>query len=372
MSAVPKSDLPDDLSRNVPANDLPSAPTARDPQIGGVSPRAQALRETIVGTGKPTKAAFEDQDAIEKRLRAAGKTDAEIENDPEWQASAKSLSRAVSSNESSMAIGNVVAPAAVSLGAKAAKPAGNILSRLIPGATGRAKAALAKIAPSLDKDAIGQDVLKNLLPNYDALHATRAAQLAKVANTMEEGPAKTAAFREVYQDPRFAALKKIEENPLGKKVTDTTTQYSSVPKVNPHNFVKQAFKTPKDVRDLRELYNGDQTAVEQVASKYVVSELKRVMAPAEAAAKTEMDPLKGKSGRLAAALQEWRHSPAADFLKEVPATKQVTDDFIDSVTKVAQTQKAAKITAVSGLTLGLWTEGEHAWSFIKGLLGGVE
>src|ERR1700676_573515 len=91
-----------------------SAPPEKDKGEGEASPRAQALKETITGTSDDDgQALFEKQQGIEKRLRAAGKSDSDIENDPEWQAASKDLSRSISAAGTSTAIGETAGAAAM-------------------------------------------------------------------------------------------------------------------------------------------------------------------------------------------------------------------------------------------------------------------
>lgn len=253
---------------------------------------------------------------------------------------------------------------------EAAPKAASVISRLLPGATKRAEQAITKIAPSFDKDKIGQSVLAALRPNYDALYATRSRELAKVG-LMEEGPQKTAAFRKVYQDAKYADLREFEDSPLGKKVIATTSRYSDVPKINPKSFMDQAFRSPQDVRDLKQLFKGNQQAVEQTAAQYASSELKGILENAKATSVTEANPLKSEAGNVATALTRWRVQNS-DWLKEVPATKQVVDDFVDNMVAVAKTQKNFKIATVAGMTLGLFEEGYHPFSWVGRLMGGVE
>src|ERR1700690_4404313 len=155
MAAVPQ--INDPFASGVSDPFSNAAPKAAN-GIGAVSPRAQALKETIVGPGIGQKEAFTAQQDIEKKLRAEGKSDEEIQNDPTWQASAKNLSRASSATQSSTAIGEAggaiggaaLAPLA-KLASKAAPiipKAGATISRLLPGATGRAEQGITKIAPS--------------------------------------------------------------------------------------------------------------------------------------------------------------------------------------------------------------------------------
>lgn len=262
----------------------------------------------------------------------------------------------------------------VGVGTKAiadASKATEIASHIVPGATRRAEEKILSLGPSLDKDAIGRGVLSSLRPDYDALYAERKLLLDKVANDMEEGPQKTAAFRKIYQDPKFSEIKRIEENPLGAKVIATTTRYSSTPKINPKDFLKQAFRSPQDVRDLKSLFNGDQNAVEKVATRYVASDLKSVMDQARTASATEANPFKSEAGNIAASLERWRVKNS-DWLKEVPQTKKAVDTFVDNMVAVAKTQKHFKYALAAGATLGMFEGGFHPFSWLSRLFGGVE
>lgn len=89
------------------------------------SPRAQAERETITGTSDQSQhQLYTSLEQVSQQLRAAGKTDQEIESDPKWQEAAKNLSRAVSAGETGtaamgagdMVLGGVGAAAAGKIG----------------------------------------------------------------------------------------------------------------------------------------------------------------------------------------------------------------------------------------------------------------
>lgn len=265
----------------------------------------------------------------------------------------------------------VAAPAeALGAAAKGVAAPASVVGRVLPGATRRAEEKISDLGPSLDKDEIGKQVLTSLRPNYDALHATRGAELARVAQ-MEDGPARTAAFRKVYNDPKYAELKKFEESPLGQKVIADTTKYSNAPKINPKSFLNQAFKSPQDVRDLKELFNGDQVAVESVARRYVSSELKEILDVAKAPAATEANPLKSEAGSVATNLIRWR-AQNSDWLKLVPETEKAVNTFIDNVFAVAKTQKQFKYAASAAAALGLTEAGFHPFGLFSRLFGGVE
>lgn len=114
-----------DPRTNYTAPDPASRPTSAEAQVPTFDPnrpqQAQAIRETITGSAPGTQADwFKKQQEIESTLRAQGRTDEQISQNPAWQEASKNLSRAVSAGASSMAISELAGtPIAAGLGAGA-------------------------------------------------------------------------------------------------------------------------------------------------------------------------------------------------------------------------------------------------------------
>lgn len=126
-----------------------------DPATGAA--RAKATRETITGPEEGTQQdSFASQQAIEKRLRGEGKTDAEIQNNPEWQAAAKNLSRSVSAADTSTAIGETAGSAAVAGLVKGAKVLGAPVVRTLKTAFGKTAETAEKTAAEAAEKLRGQ------------------------------------------------------------------------------------------------------------------------------------------------------------------------------------------------------------------------
>lgn len=136
---------------------------------GAPSPRAQALKETITGPegGGDQSEMLQAQQAIEQRLRAAGKSDAEIEQDPEWQAAAKTMSRAVSGNVTGAAV----------MGAEPINTAGEL--------AGKGIAAVAKPVLKAVKPAV-QPAIDALAEKFPKLSGRAAAEAEKGAQAKAE------------------------------------------------------------------------------------------------------------------------------------------------------------------------------------------
>lgn len=162
--------------------------TAPDKALGytpstNSSPNALALEQTIKGPpqGGGQQEWFTKQKDIETRLRAAGKSDAEIQGDPQWQEAAKAVNRSVMASGTGTALsvagGEVGGPALRLVGGRAleATPpqvksaianqigkAGQSVSRLMPGATAKAQGLVSQIGPVTDIEALGQKMQSDL------------------------------------------------------------------------------------------------------------------------------------------------------------------------------------------------------------------
>lgn len=148
----------------------PGVPTF-DPKTG--SARAQGILETITGPG-PTATAgdrvsgalgggagsqqdwFQKQQQIESVLRAQGKTDDAIAQDPGWQEASRNLSRAVSAGATSTALGEVAgAPVAAGI-AKGVGAVAKPVVGVVRDALGKESALAAKEVTGEAKGAVGQ------------------------------------------------------------------------------------------------------------------------------------------------------------------------------------------------------------------------
>ena len=317
-------------------------PSAPSPGIGGPSPRAQAMSETMFGTGVGQQQAFTSQQDIEKSLRAAGKSDAEIQADPTWQSAARGVNRSVSAGGTSMALGAMGGGAAGKLagaGMRAIAPTiGRVTSEAMPGAAQKALGSVSKVGPVTDRSVLGSRMMKDLRPNYDASFAQRAQELERVAPSNKyitadekERGALNALRRKVYNDPKYAELKKFEDSALGKQVVADTTNYSNVPKLDPFNLPPKAFKSAQTVSDLKDLLSGayanPQDAVESFAGEHAAQSLYEVT--------------RGKDiGQAASAAEQWVVKNRA-WLNETPVTKALAEHYVDQLKSVAKTQSVS-------------------------------
>lgn len=335
-----------------------------------VSPRAEALRETIVGPGISSREAFSAQQKIEQDLREQGKTDTEIQSDPNWQQAAKATSRAVSAEGTAMAtmggtelVAGEIVPLVASRIGQAAK---ETISPVLPGATRRAEEALAKIAVPTGKfDPLGQQILKETVGGeYSTLYDQRASLLGRAAHIADEDERRK-AFREIYQSPDFAALRKFEQTPLGKKLTATTGRYSEVVKADPAKIPDMVFDTPQSVRDFRQLLGGDQTRVEEFARRYAAEAINKRL-PEKG---FEFRLFQSQASQASRAVDAWLKDPKQEWLDEVPETKAAAEQFAQGLRDAAKAQQIFRF-GVLGLGAGtLFEEGFHPWSWLRSGLG---
>ena len=333
------SDVPD-----ASAADLPAEPGYTTPS-GLASPRAQALRETIVGPQQGGERSwFARQQQIESQLRAQGKTDAEIQSDPQWQEASKNLSRSVSAQQTGMALGAAGGELMPVGQALRAIPAGKIaesmplpaaIKNALPGAGQKAVGEVSKIGPVTDRSVLGERMMKDLRPNYSARFAERKAELEKVApadsyiGADDATEAKLNAARaKIYKDPKFADLKEFEDSPLGQQIVRKTGKYSHAMKLDPYDLPPKTFRSAQTVRDLRMLlgksYRNPQDAVESFASEHTAQQLAMQTA--------------GKDAKAAAqATEEWISKNRA-WLNETPVTKALVEHYLDRLQSVAKVQ----------------------------------
>ena len=356
------------------SNDTGDGPVGSAPRgVGPASPRAQALRETIVGpqSGVGQQQAYGTQADIEKRLRASGMNDQQIQSNPEWQQAARDVNRSVMASGTQTALGvagaEVGNPAARLAGGQALKAvpkmaasASQFIKDVMPGAAGRVMDEVGKIGTVTDKSKLGSRVMQSLRPNYDAMHAERMKELERVAPAQKyigaepaEQAKLNAARVKVYNDPRFAELKKFETTPLGRKIVADTTKYSNVPRLDPKDLPSKVFRSAQSVRDLRDLLGTSmqhpQDAVESFAAEHAAQSLHEVTA--------------GKDIKQAvSAAQQWM-ARNRDWLEQTPVTKAAVQHYVDRMKSVAGAQKVAHPIAKwvgTGLGIGAGIKGAQS------------
>ena len=354
------------------------------PPAAGAAPdmaRAQSMRPMQMGVAPPQmgdqKALFDKKAQIEARLKAAGKNPAD---DPEWQQATRALGQSVVGAQRQVAQMSGVSPAgaaegmarggagtardiagAVSRGAAKIPSAYNAASQFVkdvmPGAAGRVMDEVSKVGTITDKSKLGSRIMKSLRPNYDAMYAERGKHLESVApaskyiGAEETEQAKLNAARvKVYNDPKYAELRKFESTPLGRKIIADTTKYSNVPRLDPKDLPSKVFYSAQSVKDMRELLGTSmphpQDAVESFA--------------AEHAAQSLHEATTGKDiSQAANAAKQWA-TKNRDWLEEVPVTKAAVQHYVDRLKSVASAQKVAAPIAKGALTgagIGAGVEG---------------
>lgn len=244
-SAVPPP--PPGFKLDAAAQPLPAEPGYATERGGSPAPNAVALRETIVGTSdKPQADLFAAKQEIEKRLRAEGKSDAEIEKNPEWQAASRNLSRSVSAAGSQTAIGAALGM----LGPEAAPAISKGVSRAV-GAMPAAKEAVAKEgASALRTEAVGQ-------AEKQIGTSTQAAQTPRFVDTAStQAKAKTAA-QGITEARAAVAQADTRVTAATQKVTGLKTRLAAADK-----YAQPGQRSASNVRDLRQQFTDAQKELE--------------------------------------------------------------------------------------------------------------
>ena len=276
--------------------------------------------------------------------------------------------------------------------ARAARPVGEAIGNVMPGATARAGEAaeeaanatantVSEVGPATDRSVLGKRMMQDLRPDYDDMYTKRQSMLAQTAAAhdaaekaaqfrgvyddpilgqtaqAQDQAARRAAFSSVYQDPQFADLRTFEANPLGKAISADTTEYGGVPKLDPYDLPPKAFRSADSVQNLRQLlggYGNPQEAVESYAGEYASQSLKPLVQDKDAAS-------------AAKAVRQWVTSDLnRAWLNETPATKQAVMDYAQRLqataqqtaqqaNRIAKTQRIAKTIAkpvAAGIGLG--------------------
>lgn len=257
----------------------------------------------------------------------------------------------------------------ISAGRKA-PTAARFAERILPGATERATGAISKIAEPIGRfDPLGQDIIKDTVGGeYARLYDTRAKLLGTAAHITDEAE-RTKAFRKIYQSDEFAPLRKFEQTPLGKKLTQTTGKYSEVVKADPAKIPDAVFDTPQSVRDFRNLLGGDQGKVDQYARRYAVESLNKVMDAARR--QRDLNPLRSRASIISDRVDAWLADKNQEWLNETPETKKALEDFATGLRDTAKAQdRFRKGVGALGVT-GLFESGMHPWSWINRLIGNL-
>lgn len=261
--------------------------------------------------------------------------------------------------------------------------AGEVLSRLKPGAprvaeeAGRAAVGkVADIAPVTDVSKVGENILADTRPKYQAMLEQRDK---KVLNAFKRLGAlrgneeqKALAAQRIYRT-ESAGINKWMENSLGRKLAANEGKYASdaaklrvrEAKIDAHDVGKQAFKSRESVKDLRELLEEtteNQPKTEKHAADYVSQHVYTMT--------------HGKTAGEAAKAVDKFSIENRDWLNEVPKTKDALQiyksilDSHDNVQKtIAKTRSHAKWGAGLAATAAIFSEGYHAWSWLRHELG---
>ncbi len=249
------------------------------------------------------------------------------------------------------------------------------LGRFLPGATNRvAGNSLTNLAgEASSKDKIGEDIISHIKPpGYEALSKLRKAEFDKVWSQDLGDYQRKVAFAKIYNKPEYAALKKIEDNPLVS--IENTGEFSDVTKMNPTRFVNNSFRTPKDFRDLKALVGGDQEKAEGIARQVAGNELSGILKDFQATSAPEINPIKTTSGDLAKRLGVWRNKWDERLGSEAPETKKLIDHYVDNIIHLSKQQRAAKLSGYAALALGLSKVSSHFIpnTWLRGMTGGSE